>query len=58
VRGLTFRQATRDFQAQLLRATLQSTRWDVGETARRLDLARSHVYALIRGFDIEHSRRR
>jgi DNA-binding NtrC family response regulator len=51
--GLTFQEATRRFQAQLLRTTLESTGWNVGETARRLELARSHVYALIRGFEIE-----
>ncbi|HZR82454.1 MAG TPA: sigma-54-dependent Fis family transcriptional regulator [Candidatus Binatia bacterium] len=54
--GLTFQEATRRFQAQLLRATLEATNWHVGETARRLEVARSHVYALIRGFELERPR--
>ncbi|HUE39150.1 MAG TPA: sigma-54-dependent Fis family transcriptional regulator, partial [Candidatus Binatia bacterium] len=41
---VTFQEATRQFQARLLRETLQDTGWSVVEAARRLDLARSHVY--------------
>jgi transcriptional regulator with GAF, ATPase, and Fis domain len=54
--GLTFQEATRRFQAKLLHSTLEASDWNVGEAARRLELARSHVYALIRGFDIERPR--
>jgi Nif-specific regulatory protein len=54
--GLTFQEATRRFQAKLLQRRLEDNDWNVGETARRLELARSHVYALIRGFDIERPR--
>jgi transcriptional regulator with GAF, ATPase, and Fis domain len=52
----TFQEATRRFQAQLLRETLEDTNWNIVETARRLDLARSHVYTLIRVFEIERTR--
>jgi Nif-specific regulatory protein len=55
-RRLTFQEATRRFQAQLLRDTLDQTGWSVNETARLLEINRSHVYALIRGFGIERPR--
>ena len=51
--NLTFQQATRNFQAQLLRQALEDAGWNVTEVARRLDLARSHVYKLIRAFGLE-----
>ena len=50
---LTFQEATRRFQERLLRESLQATEWNVVETARRLDLARSHIYNLIRAFGLE-----
>ena len=50
---LTFQDATRAFQRDLLRRTLTETGWNVTETARRLDVARSHVYNLIRAFGLE-----
>jgi Nif-specific regulatory protein len=49
---LTFQEATRQFQEGLLRQTLEETGWNIVEAARRLDLARSHVYNLIRVFGI------
>jgi Nif-specific regulatory protein len=54
--GLTFQEATRRFQERLLRETIEDTRWNIVETARRLDLARSHVYNLIRAFGLERKR--
>ena len=51
--GLTFQQATRQFQEQLLRETLRETEWNVSQTAEKLDVARSHVYSLIRSFGIQ-----
>jgi Nif-specific regulatory protein len=51
--ALTFQEATRRFQTELLRRTLDDTQWNVVETARRLDLARSHIYNLIRAFGLE-----
>jgi Nif-specific regulatory protein len=53
--SLTFQEATRRFQGELLRETLEETGWNIVETARRLDLARSHVYNLIRAFGIERN---
>jgi Nif-specific regulatory protein len=50
---LTFQQATRQFQEQLLRDTLRETEWNVSQTAEKLDVARSHVYSLIRSFGIQ-----
>ncbi|MDC3379531.1 sigma 54-interacting transcriptional regulator [Planctomycetota bacterium] len=44
----TFQAATRRFQGELLRRTLDETEWNVAEAARRLDIARSHIYNLIR----------
>jgi Nif-specific regulatory protein len=53
---LTFQEATRGFHARLLRETLEDCRWNVPEAARRLDLARSHVYNLIRALGLERPR--
>jgi Nif-specific regulatory protein len=50
---VTFQEATRRFQARMLRDTLEEHGWNVNEVARRLDLARSHVYNLIRAFGLE-----
>jgi Nif-specific regulatory protein len=48
----TFQEATREFQADLLRRTLVASDWNVSECARRLDLARSHVYSLVQAFGL------
>lgn len=55
--AVTFQEQTRRFQAALLRDTLQEVDWNIAEAARRLDLARSHVYTLIRAFGIERAKR-
>ena len=49
---LTFQEATRRFHAQLLASALEDSGWNVTEVARRLDLARAHVYTLIRTFGL------
>jgi Nif-specific regulatory protein len=54
---VTFQEATRRFQGRLLEETLQDTNWNVSETARRLDLARSHVYNLVKSFGLERKGR-
>jgi Nif-specific regulatory protein len=54
---LTFQEATRRFQMRLLRDALSDAGWNVMEVARRLDLARSHVYNLINAFGLERGRR-
>jgi Nif-specific regulatory protein len=50
---LTFQEATRQFQRELVRRTLEETGWNVTEAARVLDVARSHVYNLIKAFGLE-----
>ncbi len=55
---VTFQEATRAYQKQLIERTLRETDWNVSETARRLDLARSHVYQLIASFGLERSGRK
>jgi Nif-specific regulatory protein len=49
----TFQEATRAFQADLLLGVLRESDWNVTETSRRLDLARSHVYNLVRAFGLK-----
>jgi Nif-specific regulatory protein len=53
---LTFQEATRAFQAELVQKTLDDLGWNVTETAARLDLTRSHVYNLIKAFGLERRR--
>ena len=53
--ALSFQEATRRFQAELLRKVLDEASWNVSEAARRLDLTRSHVYNLIRAFGFTRS---
>jgi len=48
----TFRGATEAFQRRLLCATLEDANWNVSETARRLELSRSHLYELMNGFSL------
>jgi Nif-specific regulatory protein len=52
----TFQEATRQFQEQLVRQHLEETGWNVTQTAERLDLARSHVYNLIRAFGLDRGK--
>jgi Nif-specific regulatory protein len=54
-RAQTFQQATRQFQERLLIDTLRETGWNVKQAAERLDIARSHVYSLIRSFGLIRS---
>ncbi len=49
----TFQHATRRFQTELLRSALVEADWNVSEVAKKLDVARSHLYSLIRSFGIE-----
>ncbi|AKF03446.1 sigma-54-dependent Fis family transcriptional regulator [Sandaracinus amylolyticus] len=52
----TLGEATRAFQARYIRDVLTSVDWNVSEAARRLDIARSHLYTLIRTHDIRRER--
>ncbi len=51
--AVTLQKATRRFQAEFVQRSLEETGWNVSETARRLDVARSHLYRLIRAFGLE-----
>jgi len=51
--GLTFQEATRRFQHQLLASALEDAGWNVSEAARRLDLARSYLYDLIKAHGLQ-----
>lgn len=53
----TFQQATSQFQRRFVEKTLLETGWNVSEAARRLGLARSHVYNLIRTFGLKRATR-
>jgi Nif-specific regulatory protein len=50
--AMTFDEATRAFQAQLLREALSRENWNITATARSLDLTRAHVYNLLKTFRI------
>lgn len=54
--GDSFQDATRQFQRELLERTLTDCDWNVSDCARRLDLARSHVYNLIQAFGLVRER--
>jgi Nif-specific regulatory protein len=54
----TFQEATRRFQGEFLRDILNEHGWNIAETAKRLDLARSHVYNLIHALGLERPRPR
>ncbi len=47
---VTFQDATRRFQRRHVLEALERNDWNVAETARQLELARSHVYNLINEF--------
>jgi transcriptional regulator of acetoin/glycerol metabolism len=36
-----------------LRETLRETEWNVSKAAEKLDVARSHIYSLIRSFGLQ-----
>ena len=55
--ALTFQQSTRSFQADFLQQVLHGTEWNISETARRLDLTRTHIYNLVHAFGLERERR-
>jgi Nif-specific regulatory protein len=48
----TFQEATRAFQADLLRTTLEAEAWNVAGAARALDLSRSRLYELMTAFGL------
>ena len=54
----TFQEATRRFQVQFLRDVLEEHGWNIAEAAKRLDLARSHVYNLVNALGLERPKTR
>jgi len=50
---VTFQDATRRFQRDLVARTLDGCSWNIAAAARQLDVARSHVYNLIKAFGLE-----
>jgi Nif-specific regulatory protein len=53
---VTWQEATRRFQKRLLEETLAACNGNVSETARRLDLARSHLHDLLRAHGLGRAR--
>jgi len=52
---MSFEEATRRFQRRYVLEALEHNDWNVAETARQLELARSHLYNLIHAFSLERS---
>ena len=52
---LSFHESTRRHQKRVVIEALERHDWNVAETARELDLARSYVYNLIHEFELERS---
>ena len=50
--ALTWQEATRRYQRQLLRQVLDQEEWNVVRAAGRLDLTRSHIYNLIQALGL------
>src|SRR5262245_24976837 len=49
---VTLGEATRRFQRDFIRQTLDEAQWNVTEAAERLDIARSHLYNLIKTHEL------
>jgi len=52
---VTYQEATRRFQEQLVRRSLEEADWNVSEAARRLDLARPYLHKLMSSLGIVRS---
>jgi Nif-specific regulatory protein len=55
--GETLQSALRRFEGDYLRRALETHGWNVVETAKRLDVARSQVYKLINVHGLERSKK-
>jgi Nif-specific regulatory protein len=53
--AMTLQEATRQFQKRLVLDALEKNNWNIAETARALELARSHLYNLINDFDLRRN---
>ncbi len=49
---VSFHEATRQFQRELLRRELDKAHWCVSDVAQELDLTRQHIYNLIKAFGL------
>lgn len=49
---LTYAEGTRECQRRIVKEALDRTNWNIMEAARQLDVARSHLYNLIKAFDL------
>jgi Nif-specific regulatory protein len=54
----TYQEALMRFKASFILRALEDENWDANAVARRIDVARSHVYNLIKGLELERQRRR
>src|SRR5262249_33869692 len=54
---MTHHEATPQYQRALLVEALERNHWNVGDAARELDLARSHLYNLIQELGLRRSGR-
>jgi len=52
-RARTFQEATHLAQKRHVLETLEATSWSVAETARQLDISRSHLYNLMASFGLQ-----
>jgi DNA-binding NtrC family response regulator len=52
---VNFQEATRRFQRRYVLEALERNDWNVAETARQLELARSHLYNLINEFGLKRN---
>jgi Nif-specific regulatory protein len=50
--SVSFQEATRRFQRRMVLEALERNDWNIAETARELDLARSHLYNLINSYGL------
>jgi Nif-specific regulatory protein len=55
---LTFQEATRRFQKKYLQEVLEAAQWNISETARRLDLTRTHIRTLINTLEITRAEKK
>jgi len=54
---VTLGEATRRFQRDFIRQTLDEAQWNVTDAAQRLDIARSHLYNLIKTHELRREAR-
>lgn len=53
--ALTYQQATRQFQRDFVKQTLDVADWNISEAARRLDISRTYLYRLISSLGVPRS---